>query len=167
MSELSSPSQGGFSEGGLIDPIVEMLGFRLSTATVLFHAAVAERIGVGATDMKCYSILRLTGPITAGDLAERTSLTTGAITGVIDRLERAELVRRARDPHDRRRIVLELVHNAEREQAIGALYEPLGRAIDALVGQYGAAEQALLLDFLSKASAILESETTRLRQARA
>src|SRR5262245_41066587 len=151
MSELSSTSQGGLSDGGAIDPLVEMLGFQLSTATVLFHAAVADRMGVGTTDMKCYSILRLTGPITAGDLAERTDLTTGAITGVVDRLERAELVRRARDPHDRRRIVLELVHNPERERAIGALYEPLGHAINALVGQYGASERALLHDFLTKA----------------
>jgi DNA-binding MarR family transcriptional regulator len=48
----------------------------------------------------------------AGELVDRTSLTTGAITGVIDRLERAELVRHERDPHDRRCIVLELIHNS-------------------------------------------------------
>ena len=159
MDELSSRS-----EEGLIDPLVELIGFRLSTATVLFHAAIADRLGVSATDVKCYSILRQAGPITAGELAERTSLTTGAITGVIDRLERAELVRRVRDPRDRRRIVLEMVHNAERERAIGALYEPLGRGITELVGQYSAAERATLLDFLLKASALLESETTNLRR---
>src|SRR5215207_4765293 len=162
MSELSSPSEGGF-----IDPIVELIGFRLSTATVLFHAAIADRLGVGATDVKCYSILRQVGAITAGELAERTGLTTGAITGVIDRLERAELVRRVRDPHDRRRIVLELVHNAERERAIGQLYEPMGRAITGLVAQYSAAERATLLDFVTKATAVLESETASLRQGAA
>jgi len=151
----------------LIDPLVELIGFRLSTATVLFHAAIADRLEVGATDVKCYSILRQVGAITAGELAERTSLTTGAITGVIDRLERAKLVRRARDPHDRRRIVLELVHDPERERTIGALYEPLGRAITDLVGQYSAAERATLLDFLIKASIVLETETTRLRQRKA
>src|SRR3954467_10433468 len=140
MNELSSPS-----EGGLIDPIVELIGFRLSTATVLFHAAIADRLGIGTTDVKCYSIRRQAGAMTAGELAERTGLTTGAITGVIDRLEQAELVRRARDPHDRRRIVLELAHDAEREKEIGKLYEPLGRAITALVSQYGAAERATLL----------------------
>jgi len=161
MNELSSPS-----EGGLIDPLVELIGFRLSTATVLFHAAIADRLGVGATDVKCYSILRQVGAITAGELAERTSLTTGAITGVIDRLERAELVRRARDPHDRRRIVLELVHDPERERAIGALYEPLGRGITALVAQFSPAERATILDFLLKASAVLEAETTRLRHGK-
>ena len=161
MNDMSSPS-----EGESIDPIVELIGFRLSTATVLFHAAIADRLGVGATDVKCYSILRQVGAITAGELAERTGLTTGAITGVIDRLERADLVRRARDPHDRRRIVLELVHDPERERAIGALYEPLGRAITELVGQFSAAERATLLDFLIKASTILEDETARLRRGK-
>src|SRR5437867_12726632 len=121
MHEESSPS-----EDGSIDPIVELIGFRLSTATVLFHAAIADRLGVGATDGKCYSILRQTGPITAGELAERTGLTTGAITGVIDRLERADLVCRARDPNDRRRVVLELLNDPERERAINQLYEPIG-----------------------------------------
>ena len=162
MSELSSPS-----EEGLIDPIVELIGFRLSTATVLFHAAVADRLEIGTTDVKCYSILRQAGAMTAGELAGRTGLTTGAITGVIDRLEQAKLVRRARDPLDRRRIVLELVHDAEREREIGALYEPLGRAITGLVAQFSAAERATVLDFLLKASAILEAETTRLRQDKA
>jgi DNA-binding MarR family transcriptional regulator len=164
MSELSSPSE-QWDSG--IDPIVEMLGFRMSTATVLFHAAIADRLGIGTTDVKCYSILRQTGPITAGELAERTSLTTGAITGVIDRLERAELVRRGRDPHDRRRIVLELVHNPERERAMLQLYEPLGRAINALVEQYDAADRATILAFLTAAVEVLEAETIALRKVAA
>ena len=162
MSALSSSAE-EWNQG--IDPIVEMLGFRMSTATILFHAAIADRLGVGTTDLKCWSILRQTGPITAGDLAERTGLTTGAITGVIDRLERAELVRRARDSHDRRRIVLELVPNAERERVILQLYEPLGRAINALVAQYNAAERAAIQAFLATATDILEAETATLRKA--
>jgi DNA-binding MarR family transcriptional regulator len=164
MDDLSSPSEAPRES---IDSLVELVGFRLSTATVLFHAAIADRVGIGTTDMKCYSILRQSGSITAGELAERTGLTTGAITGVIDRLERAKLVRRVRDPHDRRRIALELVHNPEREQEIGQLYEPLGRAITGLVAQYSAAEQATLLDFLTKATALLEAETASLRQGAA
>jgi DNA-binding MarR family transcriptional regulator len=164
MSDLSSPQK---LPGGAIDPLVDLIGFRLSTATILFHQAIADRLELSATDVKCYSILRQTGPITAGELAERTGLTTGAITGVVDRLERVELVRRSRDPHDRRRVVLELVHNLERERAIGQLYEPLGRAITELVGQYSEAEQATVLDFLTQATAALEAETRRLRQSAA
>ena len=148
-----------------MDPLVELLGFRLSTATVLFHAAIADRLGIGVTDVKCYSILRQSGPITAGELGERVGLTTGAITGVIDRLERARLVQRARDPNDRRRVVLEVLSNPEHEQALAQLYAPLGRAIGELVAGYSEAERATIGDFITKATAVLEAETTNLRRA--
>jgi DNA-binding MarR family transcriptional regulator len=159
MSELSSPT----GPAPVATSIAELVGFRLSTATVLFHAAVADRLGLGPTDMKCYSILRQAGPLTAGELAERTGLTTGAITGVIDRLERASLLRRARDPHDRRRVVLELLHDPERERAIDALYAPMGRAIGELLDGLSEQERATIYDFLTKGTAILEAETRKLR----
>ena len=161
MSDLSSPSE---PWGGSIDPLIGLIGFRLSTATILFHQAIADRLRVSATDLKCYSILRQTGPITAGELAERTGLTTGAITGVIDRLERAKLVQRARDAHDRRRVALELVQNPEREREIAQLYEPLGRGIADLVAQYSAVEQRTILEFLTGAITVLEAETRNLRK---
>ncbi|HEY0606840.1 MAG TPA: MarR family transcriptional regulator [Herpetosiphonaceae bacterium] len=147
--------------------MVELIGSRLSTATVLFHSAIADRLGVSATDVKCYTILRQSGPISAGELAERVALTTGAITGVIDRLEKAQLVRRAPDPRDRRRVVLELLNNPEREQAIMALYQPMGQAMIELVGGYSAAERAVIQDFITRATEILETETLRLRQGTA
>jgi DNA-binding MarR family transcriptional regulator len=149
-----------------IDPLVEMMGFRLSTATVLFHAAVADRLGLNVTDLKCYSILRQAGAITAGELGERVGLTTGAITGVIDRLEQARLVQRVRDPQDRRRVVLELLSNPEHEQELGQVYGPLGQAINALVAAYSEAERATILDFTTRATAVMEAETARLRQER-
>ena len=150
-----------------VEPIVELLGFRLSTAAVLFHSAVADRLGVSVTDVKCYSILRQTGPITAGELGERVGLTTGAITGVIDRLEKAGLVQRTRDPHDRRRVVLELLSNAEHEQLLSQLYAPMGQAVMQLVSSYSEAERKTILDFVTRTSEIMEAETTRLRQGSA
>src|SRR2546428_12497931 len=82
---------------------------RKSTATVLFHTAVAERLGLSATDHKYADLIARQGPMTAGELADRTGLTTGAITGVLDRLEPAGGVRRERDPHDRRRVMGDLI----------------------------------------------------------
>ena len=158
MDELSRPLG-----DPAVDPIVELVGFRLSTATVLYHAAVAERLGVGVTDVKCYSILRQTGPITAGELGERVGLTTGAITAAIDRLERAGLVRRTRTPSDRRRGVIELLSNPEIERALQELYAPLGRAVAGLLEKYSERERALILEFLTGAIQILEAETARLR----
>src|SRR5579863_9203972 len=79
---------------------------QLTTVTILFHQAVADHLGMLVTDHKCADILLRAGPITAGELAERTGLTTGAITGVIDRLEKAGFARRAKDPNDRRRVII-------------------------------------------------------------
>src|SRR5579875_3784865 len=78
--------------------------FRRSSAySVLFSQAVAVRLGVNSTDMECADLLFLNGPMTAGRLAGLTGLTTGAITGVINRLERRGWVQREADPSDRRR----------------------------------------------------------------
>src|SRR3954470_6827245 len=79
----------------------------ISTVTILFHQAIADRLGMNVTDHKCAGILARSGPITAGELARLTGLTTGAITGVVDRLEQAGFVRRARDSSDRRRVIIE------------------------------------------------------------
>src|ERR1051326_2126836 len=99
---------------------------QLSTVTILFHQAIADRLGMNVTDHKCADILLRTGPITAGELAQRTGLTTGAITGVIDRLEKAGFVRRARDRGDRRRVVIEpFPERIERE--IAPLFESIAR----------------------------------------
>ncbi len=159
MDTLSSPQ----FDNQALDPLIELIGFRLSTATVLFHSAIADRLGVSATDVKCYSILRQTGSITAGELAEQVSLTTGAITGVLDRLEKAGLVRRVPDLKDRRRIMVELVHDPERERAMYQLYMPLGQAITALVANYSNAERAIITDFITQATQVLEAETRKLR----
>jgi DNA-binding MarR family transcriptional regulator len=80
-----------------------------SALTVMFHTKVAEQMGLSATDEKCLDLaMRADGPLTAGRIAELSGLSTGAVTGVIDRLERAGFVRRVRDPHDRRKVLVEV-----------------------------------------------------------
>lgn len=74
---------------------------------VLFQDAVAKSVGLNSTDLQCANLLLLRGPATPGELAEWSGLTAGgAITSVVDRLERAGLVRRSRDTVDRRRVVV-------------------------------------------------------------
>ncbi|WP_051794360.1 MarR family winged helix-turn-helix transcriptional regulator [Kibdelosporangium aridum] len=74
---------------------------------VFFHQAVANRLGINTSDLNCLNILQLTGPLTAGQLAERAGLTKGgAITAALDRMERAGLIKRERDPRDRRRTII-------------------------------------------------------------
>src|SRR5687767_9559157 len=86
------------------------LGRDLSARTILFHEAVASRLGLSATDSKCLDIaLRSPESLTAGRLAEATGLTTGAITGVLDRLERGGFIRREKDDSDRRQVFIRVV----------------------------------------------------------
>src|SRR5256885_14559839 len=92
----------------LAEEIVGRLVRRHSIATVLFHHAVAERLGLGPTDHKCLDLLRDRGAMTGSDLSAITGLTSGAITGVVARLERAGYIRRETDPHDGRKQILRL-----------------------------------------------------------
>ncbi|ONI78723.1 MarR family transcriptional regulator [Actinosynnema sp. ALI-1.44] len=81
----------------------------MSGLTVLFHSRIAEQMGVSATDYKCLDIaMRVDEPLTAGQIAKMSGLSTGAVTGVIDRLEKHGFVRRVRDPHDRRKVLVEV-----------------------------------------------------------
>src|SRR5215212_837039 len=78
----------------------------LSTSTVLAATAIAQKVGMGANDLRCGELLVRNGPMTAGELAKATGLTTGAITGIVDRLEKAGWAQRRADPGDRRRVVI-------------------------------------------------------------
>jgi DNA-binding MarR family transcriptional regulator len=115
---------------------------------VLYSQAVAERLGMNSTDLECLDHI-LRGPVTAGRLAEVTGLTTGAITGVIDRLERVGLARRERDPEDRRKILVRALPAVG--ERVAPLFEPMERTAMAVLSSYGDDELALLLDFLTRA----------------
>ena len=79
---------------------------KMSTASIIFHQSLAERAGISGVDHKYLDILLQKGTMTAGHLAKLAGLTTGAITGIVDRLEKQGLVKREKDPKDRRKILL-------------------------------------------------------------
>jgi DNA-binding MarR family transcriptional regulator len=90
------------------------LGREISTNTVLFHSRIAEQMGLSGTDHKCLElVLSAKAPLTAGQIAQLSGLSTGAVTGVIDRLERRGFARRVRDPHDRRKVLVEIAEFEE------------------------------------------------------
>ncbi len=103
---------------------------------MLFHHAVAERLGLGPTDHKCLDLLRERGAISGGELAAITDLTSGAITGVVGRLERAGYVQRQPDPHDGRQQILS--PTLDRVQDIHAVFEPIRRDVAALLEEFDA-----------------------------
>src|ERR1700680_4043574 len=123
------------SKHKLAEEIVGRLVRRHSTATVLFHHAVAERLGLGPTDHKCLDLLRERGAMTGSELVAITGLTTGAITGVVARLERAGYVRREPDPHDGRKQIL---HLALERAHIQDVINPLREDVAALLENFDA-----------------------------
>lgn len=118
---------------------------RASAQGVLFGQTVAAAAGISGSDLECMEVLHLEGRATAGRLAEVTGLTTGAITGVIDRLEKAGYVRRERDENDRRKVFVTIV--PETAQSIERYYLPMRQAVQKFWSSYSEAELQLLLRF--------------------
>src|SRR5260370_2298096 len=152
---------------------VEVLGelareFRQFTGLgASFFRAAAARIGMTVTDMQVIDILDMTGPSTAGQLADLTGLTTGAITGMRNRLEEAELVRRERDPNDGRRVIVRLARGKDERHEIGPVFDSLGKAWDEMAAHYDDEQRAFLLEFLQRSNALARQEIARLREASA
>jgi len=138
---------------------------RMSTRTVVFHAAIAERLGLNPSDHKCADLIcNETGPVTAGRLAELTGLSTGAITGVVDRLERAGFVSRVPDPEDRRRVVITSCME-RRASDMRHLFVPMMAGMVAVCENYSDAELALILDFMRRCGQMTEARIQALRHA--
>jgi DNA-binding MarR family transcriptional regulator len=131
---------------------------------VMYSAAVADRLGVNPTDLECLDLV-VRGPTSAGALAEATGLTTGAITGVLDRLERAGFVRRKRDPGDRRKVLVEALPAVARR--VVPLFEPMQRAAADALSAFSDEELGLLLEFLSRSHAAAVAALTELRTGKA
>jgi DNA-binding MarR family transcriptional regulator len=150
----------------LLETLIFQLSRELSTRTVLFHAAIAERMGLSQGDHKALDLINdatnAGAAMTAGQLAEATGLTTGAITGLIDRLETANLVRRVPDPQDRRKVVLEPTH--ARDDELWAVFSGIGQRTTEMTERYTDAELELISDFMRRSIELTVQETRRLRE---
>lgn len=140
----------------------ELFRRQLSTYSLLFHQAVARHLGIHVTDLKCLELVRGEMRLTPGRLAELTGLTTAAVTSILDRLERAGLVQRERDPSDRRKILVRPLE--ERAEEVARLFVPLDQALSDLFEQYTTEELALLNAFTTRVGQILQQETIRLHE---
>src|ERR1700723_3650634 len=134
---------------------------RASGSGAIFSQAVADYAGISSSDLECLDFLILEGRATAGRLAEVTGLTTGAITGVIDRLEKAGLVRRERDDGDRRKVFIVTV--PENIAKVGRFYEHMQRAMLKLWETYSDAELRLLLRFATQGYETMLTATEELK----
>jgi DNA-binding MarR family transcriptional regulator len=134
----------------------------MSTQTVFLHQAIAQSVGLNATDTKCIDLM-LRGPrgsVTAGWLSDMTGLTTGAITHILDRLEERGFIERLRDTQDRRKIFVRV--RPERLEPLLPKYEEIGKAFIKLAEQYHDRDLQLICDYLEKTSAVSEAELAKM-----
>ncbi|MFK0376456.1 MarR family winged helix-turn-helix transcriptional regulator [Pandoraea sp. NPDC090278] len=145
----------------LVAGIVRSLGRRLAVYTALYHAALAEQLGLNVTDLNALDLILELESITAGQLAELMGVSSGGITTVIDRLERAGFVEREKNPHDRRMV---MIHPIEEKCAqIEQFLSSVSRELTAVSAAYDHSELAAIHDFLVQSIRTLKSETFRLR----
>lgn len=145
----------------LIDELVSE--FRISgNQEDAFDNLAAERLGVNRTDLHCLNTIENSGGLTAGELAEEVGLTTGAVTGVVDRLERVGFARRVPDPDDRRRVKVEVTPKFY--SRAGKIWGPLRADWEAaLSGRYTAEQLERIIEFLRATTEVGRKHLDRLR----
>ncbi len=121
---------------------------RFIADAILFNESVAARVGINSTDLQCLHLLVLRGPATPGTIARWCGLSTGGVTVVLDRLERAGYLRREPNPADRRSSIVHLVKRKLR--TLEGIYRSKGENLIQLLGTYRDEELAVILDFFSK-----------------
>jgi DNA-binding MarR family transcriptional regulator len=128
-----------------------------------FDNLAAERLGLNRTDLHCINIIENSGGLTAGELAAQAGLTTGAVTGVIDRLEGAGYARRVPDPADRRRVKLEATPRfyARADKIWGPMAADWGSS---LAGRFTAEELERVIEFLRATNELSRKHLERLRE---
>ncbi len=134
---------------------------RSQNRTDAYDEAVCVAIGVNRTDLRCLDIVSQEGTITAGRLAELAGLTSGAVTAVLDRLERTGYARRQRDEADRRRVLVELTERAH--AVLWPHYEPIATAADKLYSRFSESDLQVVLDFLQAGAELFGRRLDELR----
>jgi len=143
-----------------------VLGREFSTSLVLFQEAIAARLGLNATDYRCLDLILRKGQMTAKALAEEVRLTTGAITGIVDHLEKAGYVERLENPMDRRSVIIRpLITHKGLEKKLGDTMVSYRAAMSKLFGKYDKDQTAAIVDFLGEFVQVLKAQTSKLRDA--
>lgn len=153
----------GSSDQQQIQTVTEM-GRQFSDVTILMHEAIARKAGLSGTDHKYLGILIQNGAMTAGELSRLTGLTTGAVTGLIDRLEKKQLARREFDKDDRRKIIIVPdIQNAMK--LVGEPFRELQTKMVSLISSLSEQEREIIEKYMQSAMLIMKDVTKNLNKA--
>jgi DNA-binding MarR family transcriptional regulator len=128
---------------------------RFIAGAVVFNQQLADTLGINATDYQVLNLLDLRGQAKPGDLARLTGLTTGGVTLVLDRLEKAGFARRERNPNDRRSLLIRPV--PAKMRTILRLYKPVIAGMQRIASVYNDRELSTVLDFFARSNAFGEA----------
>lgn len=132
---------------------------RVYTYTTLqMHEALAQRAGLSGTDQKYLGFFIIHGVMAAGELAQLTGLTTGAVTGLIDRLEKKKLVARKNDKKDRRKVLI-VPNIAKIKRLLGTLYHEFDCRSTKLIASFSDKDKKIIVSYFEKAIAIMSNTT--------
>jgi DNA-binding MarR family transcriptional regulator len=144
----------------LITELPESIRREIRAATLFAHA-VAKSSGIHPTDIRCLDFLSRRGCATAGDLAEVTGLTSGAVTAVINRMEKAGIVRRTTDTKDRRKVIVKLMKG--HFNRLRQTRDFFANEIPLLLSGYGEGELRTILDWNIKITGLLQDKAKKLK----
>ena len=131
-------------------------------SAVVFRNAVARRLGLNITDGECLSLLSIKGISTPTELARYTGLTSGSATTMLDRLERAQFIRRKPNPEDRRGVLIEITKKWS--ETAGPLVRGVQQAHLELIASYSDEELETIADFLTRFTNNVTEQTKRIEE---
>lgn len=137
---------------------------RFTRSSLILQHVIAQDIGLNVTDAECLDFLQEMGPSTAGALAKAARLTTGAITNVIDRLEKAGFVKRSPDPNDRRKVIVSFIPDKHTNAKIH--YDALGKAVGELFAGYDAEQLKFLIEHTTTLNEIYQQQVVNIDAAK-
>jgi DNA-binding MarR family transcriptional regulator len=117
-------------------------------STVLFRNATGRKLGLNIADVECLSLIFLKGISTPTELARYTGITTGSATAMLDRLEKAQLIKRKPNPKDRRGVMIE--SNEKSTETIGPMVAGIQEVQNELIASYSDKELETIADFLTR-----------------
>ncbi|GEJ99627.1 MarR family winged helix-turn-helix transcriptional regulator [Streptomyces sp. NPDC014684] len=136
----------------------------LIAAHLIGQQELARRLGLNVTDLTCFGFVLEAGEelLTAGDLAARAHVTTGAVTGILNRLERAGYVTRRPDPADRRRVRVAPVPAAVTR--VEAVYAGHYKRVMELFADYSPEELSVITDWFTRATGLAHEYLEKLNR---